>query len=301
MKAALPRPLAIALLLLLATTFAGNHVAARVAFDNGVGVLAAILSRSGVTALFLIGLLLWQRSPVALPRRSRPWLLTIGLLISLQSLLLYLAIARIPVALGLLVFNLYPLLFVLFCWALGGPRPSRRAAVLMALILLGLALAMDVPSRLLALEQKQPLGTGALLALGAALVFSLTLWVTERRLHELNGPLRAASALIVVSAVVLLGNLSGASASLIPTGMDWPHNSAGWTGLALLTLLYGSAFSLFFVFVPRLDLARNAPALNMEPIATMGLGWLILGQALSVTQIVGGLTVVVAIVLLSRS
>ena len=48
-----PRKLAIALLALLACSFAANHVAARIAFDDGTGVLLAILCRSGITFLFL--------------------------------------------------------------------------------------------------------------------------------------------------------------------------------------------------------------------------------------------------------
>ena len=69
--------------------------------------------------------------------------------------------------------------------------------------------------------------------------------------------------------------------------------------LACLVLLYGAAFSTLFICMPRLNIARNAPVMNMEPVAGMLLGWLILGQVLGAMQVVGGLIVVGGIVLLA--
>lgn len=296
-----PRTWAIALLLLVGTTFAANHIAARIAFDSGVGLFVAILMRSGVTALALFGLLLWRRQPLRVARRDRPWLVLLGMLISLQSVLLYSAVARIPVALALLVFNMFPVIFILLSWALGGPRPTPRAAMLMGVIVAGLVLVLDVPARLMALGDSRALAAGAGLASLAAIFFALSLWVTENRLHSVNGPLRSMSVLAVVFAMMVVGGSTGIASGAIPGAMAWPHDWRGWTGLVLLTVFYGSAFSVLFVFMPRLDMVRNAPALNMEPVATLVLGWVILDQKLSSIQIVGGVTTVAAIMLLSRS
>jgi len=119
-----PRKLAIALLALLACSFAGNHIAARIAFDDGTGVLLAILCRSGITFLALASLVLWQRQALGLPSGTRRWQLLLGLLIATQSLCLYSAVARIPVALALLVGNTFPILLALLNWALNGVRPT---------------------------------------------------------------------------------------------------------------------------------------------------------------------------------
>ena len=43
-----PRQIAVLILVVVACSFAGNHVAARLAFENGTGLLLAILCRSGV-------------------------------------------------------------------------------------------------------------------------------------------------------------------------------------------------------------------------------------------------------------
>ena len=65
------------------------------------------------------------------------------------------------------------------------------------------------------------------------------------------------------------------------------------------TLLYGAAFSTLFIFMPRLDIARNAPVLNVEPVAGLMFGWLILDQRLSALQLIGGGIVVAGIALLA--
>lgn len=291
-----PRHLAVLLLAFLACAFAGNHIAARIAFDHDAGVLLAILCRSGVTLLVLAALLAWQRQPLRLPPGTWRWQLLLGLLIAIQSLCLYSAVARIPVALALLAANTFPIILALLSWTLGGPPPTRRSAWLMGLILLGLLFALDVPARLRASDSAGPewlLGIG--LALCAACAFASALWVTEHKLAALRGTLRSLLTMLVVFVSALL---AGAS-ELLPGAVAPPSAQAGWIALGTLALLYGLGFTLLFVCMPRLDMMRNAPVMNVEPVATLLLGWLILGQALSHLQLFGGAIVVAGIVLLT--
>jgi drug/metabolite transporter (DMT)-like permease len=83
--------------------------------------------------------------------------------------------------------------------------------------------------------------------------------------------------------------------------MAMPESALGWWSLATLALLYGVAFSVLFICLPRLDMARNAPAMNTEPVAALVLGYLVLGQVLTSTQLVGGAMVLSGIVLLGLS
>ncbi len=291
-----PRKLAIALLALLACSFAGNHIAARFAFDDGTGVLLAILCRSGITLLVLAGLLAWQRQPLALPAGTLRWQLLLGLLIATQSLCLYSAVARIPVALALLVGNTFPMLLALLSWALGGPRPTSRTVLFMGLILCGLVLALDVPARLADSGEANPHWTlGVSLAFCAACAFACALWITDHKLAALRGPVRSLLTLVIVFSSMLLAGMSG----VMPSGLSAPGSASGWLALASLVVLYGIAFTLLFVCVPRLNMAQNAPVMNIEPIATLLLGWALLDQHLSGLQLLGGAVVVAGIVLLT--
>jgi drug/metabolite transporter (DMT)-like permease len=291
------RPTAILLLLALGICFGANHVAARVAFDNGVGITTAILARSGVTALVLLAVIAWQRVRIPVHRPHIGWVLLSGGLIALQSLCLYSAVARIPVALALLVFNTMPIVYALLTWALGGKRPRGKAVLFMGVILLGLALALDTWARLQGQVAQQPgFAAGVAFALAAAVLISSALWVTENRMPTVPGVLRSQWAMSLVF-VCMLGV---GQAGLLPGGMAWPHNAPGWWGLVGLVVCYGTAFSLWFIWMPRLDMARNASAMNIEPVAALALAWVFLGQSLSASQMLGALVVITGIVLLAR-
>ncbi|SDX63519.1 Threonine/homoserine efflux transporter RhtA [Pseudomonas syringae] len=291
-----PRHIAVLILALLACSFAGNHIAARIAFDHDTGLLLAILCRSGVTLLVLTSLVLWQRETLSLPASTWRWQLLPGLLIATQSFCIYSAVARIPVALALLVVNVSPILLALLTWALGGARPTRRAAGLMGLILFGLTLALDVPQRLSNPGSSEPQWLeGIAYAATAAVVFAFALWITDNKLAGMRGSVRSMLTMAVVFVVAAVAGSSG----VLPGGVDLPSSRIGWTALASLVLLYGLGFSLLFICMARLDISRNAPVMNIEPVASLLFGWLILDQLLSSGQILGGLIVVSGIVLLT--
>lgn len=291
----LPRHLAIALLLLLGSSFAGNHIAAKVALDHGTGLIITVISRSASATLALGLLLLWQRQTLRVPRPYLGWQLLLGGLITLQCMLIYSSIARIPVALALLVANMYPILLALLTWMLGGRRPTRKTMFIMIVILAGLLLALDVPSLLAGATLDAQWLLGVTCSLATALAFAIGLWVTENKLAPLPGSVR--SFCTISQTLVLLIALS--PLGLLPGGSSWPQSPTGWAALSIVCLLYTAGFVTLFVLAPRLDLTRNAPFLNMEPVASLLLGWIILQQTLNPTQLLGGAVVLSGIVLLA--
>lgn len=234
-----PRHIAVLILALLACSFAGNHIAARIAFDHDTGLLLAILCRSGVTLLVLASLVLWQRERLSLPASTWRWQLLLGLLIATQSFCIYSAVARIPVALALLVVNVSPILLALLTWVLGGARPTRRAAGLMGLILFGLTLALDVPQRLSNSGSSEPQWLeGVAYASTAAVVFAFALWITDNKLAGMRGSVRSMLTMAVVFVVAAIAGSSG----VLRGGVGLPTSSVGWTALASLVVLYGLGF-----------------------------------------------------------
>jgi len=288
----IPRWLGIALLLAIATTFGANHVAARVAFEHGASVTTAVAVRSSGTVLLVLALLAAGRVPLALPAATRGRALVAGALLSVQSYCLYSAVAAIPVALALLAFNTFPLLLALLSWAAGGERPAPRALLAMPVALLGLALALDVWGRGGDMAGRwSEIGAGVLWAIGAAVSFAAVLFLTTRWLGALDGRLRTFYLMLTTAALMLAG---GALAG----GFALPHDATGWSGLALLTVLYGSAITALFVLLPRLGAVNNAVVLNFEPIAVLGIAWFVLGQGVAPLQILGAFVVVAAIMAL---
>jgi drug/metabolite transporter (DMT)-like permease len=274
-------------LLMLACMFGANHVAARVAFNNGVDVLTAVTSRSLATAL-VVGLLVRVlRLPVSLDARQKRVMLGIGLLITFQSVCLYSAVARLPVAIALLAFNTFPLWIALWVWALQGKRPSQAVLFAMPVILFGLALTLDV-WRFIASGTTDLSLVGIGLAVAAACAFGLAMALTQSYVAAVDGRVRSFMTMSIVGVLAL-------GAVLTQGGFHWPSATAGWWGLALLTLLYGSAFTIMFVVLPKLGVVGNSPILNVEPVASLIMAWFVLDQRMNATQIAGGLVVVAAV------
>ena len=283
---------AFATLLLIAALMGANHVAARMAFNHGVDVPTAVSFRSGATALVVGALLLIQRVPLALTARQRKALPLIGVLIAIQSLCLYSAVARLPVALALLVFNSFPLTTALWARLLYRHRPERALLIAMPVILLGLVLALDVlgaASGLGAAGQWREIGAGVAFALGASTTFGLALVLTQHEAGGLDGRLRT------FATMAMVGLLAG-SAVAWRGGLALPVAPAGWWGLALLTLLYGTGITILFTVLPRLGVVGNSAVMNVEPVFALVLAWLILDQHIAPVQVVGALVVVGAVI-----
>ena len=296
MSEPVPRPAslstaAFATLLLIALLMGANHVAARVAFNHGVDVATAVVFRSSITALVVGGLLVVQGVPVQLSAKHRRALPAIGVLIAVQSLCLYSAVARLPVALALLAFNTYPLWTALWARIVYGHRPERRVLLAMPVMLAGLALALDVfgaASGLGAAGQWSRIGAGVAFALAAAATFGLALVFTQHEAGDLDGRLRTATTMGQVALLALLG-------VAVQGGFHLPDAAAGWWGLVGLTLLYGTGFTIMFTVLPRLGVVGNSAIMNVEPIFALVLAWAVLGQSIAPSQVAGGLVVVATV------
>lgn len=287
------RRTALLILLSVGTCFASAHIAARISFDNGTGLLTAVVFRSIITLALLSLLAIGYRQSIKISWRLAPWQLLLGVLIAIQSISIYSAVSRIPVGIALLTVNTFPVQLALISWLLGGKPPTKARACIMGLILVGLILALDIP----ALAQSDQtniqlwlIGIG--FALFAAFSFALGLWVTENKLSGVRGSARSFYTMLTV----LCLTLGAGSMDTISGGLNLPATSLGLATLLLLSGLYACAFIALFMLAPRLNLAQNAPAMNIEPVASLALGWLILDQALSPIQIIGGAIVVSCIV-----
>lgn len=283
---------AFATLLLIALMMGANHVAARIAFNNGVDVATAVVFRSVVTASVIVAILIAQGVRVRFTPRNKRFLPVIGLLIGVQSLCLYSSVARLPVALALLAFNTYPLWTALWAGVVYRQKPERAMVMAMPIILVGLAMALDVfgaASGLGAQGQWARIGAGVAFALAAAGTFGLALVLTQHEAGDVDGRVRTATTMALAGVVALI-------TVAVQGGFHLPTAPAGWGGLAALTFLYGTAFTIMFTVLPRLGVVGNSAIMNVEPVFALVLAWLILGQAIAAVQVVGALLVVGAVV-----
>jgi drug/metabolite transporter (DMT)-like permease len=274
------------ILLGVASCFASNHLCARIAFDHGASVVAAVSVRATFTSLVLLVMMRLQGISLVIPRQLHKHTLVAGLLIASQSYCLYSAVALIPPALALLVFQTSPMLYVLLTWALGKERPRWKALWPMALALIGLSLALNLRPGHFETDWVK-IRTGVAWAFASGASMTVVYYLNANALKSIDGRVRT-FAMTAVTAVLVI--VAGAYAG----GHVLPKDHAGWTGLALLACFYCVAMiSLFFV-LPRLPTTTTA-ALNFEPIALLVLSWLILDITVAPVQIVGALLTVSAI------
>ena len=289
--------LAFATLAWVALLMGANHVAARLAFDHGTSVATAVVARSGVTAAAMGLGLLWLLAQHRIGRTSgREWvaLLVIGLLVGVQSLLLYGSVARLPVALALLVFNSYPLLTAVWARVLYRAELPRSLLVAMLVLLAGLALALDVfgaASGLGMAAHWREMGVGVVMALTGSTLFGLALALTQYEAGAVDGRVRTFITMLITALVALAG--VGAQG-----GFAWPAAPAGWWGLALLTLFYGTGITVVLVLLPRWGVVGNTAIMNLEPVFALALAWFILDQHMAPLQVVGAVIVVGAVLVI---
>lgn len=270
----------VVILLGVACAFASNHLCARIAFDHGASVATAVSVRATFTALLLFFLMRVQGVRIAIPRELRWPTLVAGILIATQSYSLYSAVALIPPALALLVFQTSPMLYVLLTWALGKEAPRWSALAPMALALVGLAAALNV-------RTGDSMAAGVAWAFLSGLSMTVVYYLNANALKSLDGRLRTfAMTAVTAVLVVVVASAAGAQAA--------PRDGAGWTGLVLLAVFYCIAMMSLFYVLPRVP-STSTGALNFEPIALIALTWIFLGQTITATQLVGALITVGAI------
>ena len=279
---------AFATLLLIAFMMGANHVAARLAFNNGVDVVTAVSFRSVLTAV-VVGLILWQQKvQIQIESSHKKYMLIIGGLIAVQSVCLYSSVARLPVALALLAFNTYPLSTAFWARVLYKHQAEKAVLWSMPILLAGLALALDVlgaASGLGAAEHWSQIGAGVAFALAASATFGLALVYTQHETTGLDGRVRTFSSMSIVGVLAVVAAMSQG-------GFHLPQAPAGWWGLGMLSFLYGTAFTILFTVLPKLGVVGNSAIMNVEPVFALVLAWALLDQAIAPIQLVGAFLVV---------
>jgi len=290
MEAKLTPGTGIVILIVVASCFAANHLSARIAFDHGASVAFAVAVRASSTALFLFLVLKVLKIPFALPAGTRRWALLAGVLIAVQSYCLYSAVASIPPALALLVFQTSPMLYVLLTWGFGKQPPRAAALAPMLLALAGLALALDIRTDQIGARWSE-IGVGVSWAFASGVSMAFVYFLNGNALAGIDGRLRTFVMTAVTAAIVIVAAGSAGA-------MRLPADAVGAAGLVSLTIFYCTAMIGLFAVLPRVPPAATA-ALNFEPIALLGLTWVFLDQRVSALQIAGAFLTVGAIAWLS--
>ena len=266
----------------VATSFAANSTLARLAYDAGSNALSVLTVRTGVALLALYLLVSLKRVPIALPRRQRIGALVLGIPLGVYSYGLLGGIEHMPVALVVITFYTYPFIVALGSWLLGRERITFTTLAALVVAFVGLTLALDFTS-----DEVNTIGIS--MALGAAFVFAIVLLFSDR--------VRGKGDSRPITLHMLLAAFFVYLAACAITGLfALPRAPSGWIGFIGTPLFYSFSIITLFVVITIIGPVRAALTLNVEPVGSVILGYLILDQRLGPVSILGIALVVAAVV-----
>lgn len=279
----MPRHYAIALVLLSALGFGSMALFAKIAYASGVSP-AMLLTLRFALAVALLAPLVWVRR-LSLPRgRTLAGFALMGALYTAQSQAYFTALMHASSGLVGLLLYVYPILVTLLAVAFGWEKLDRRTFMLLMLAVAGMAITLG--GKL----EGQPLGIA--LGLLAAAVYAVYI-VIGGRLTQDTDPLAAT---LVVMAAAALGNGMFALAG----GAELPSGGAAWLAIGAIALFSTVvAIAAFLVGIKYIGPAQASIISTLEPVITLCLGVVLLGETVSAGQLLGGAMVLAAVVMLS--
>ena len=278
------RLLGVCLALVSAASFGVMPVLTKVVYDDGaepIGVLAVRFSLAAGLLLALAGL---RRE--RLPRgRTLVTLLALGGVGYVgMSLCYFFALERISAGLTSLLLYFYPALVVVLGGLVLRDRPRPLALGCVAVATIGTILTIGP------VQGGQTLGV--ILGLGSAVVYATYILISSR-VHGV-GPF-AMSATVLLAGAVVLGVLAAATRPQLPTA------PGAWAALAGVALIGGVlAVTTFFAALALLGAADTAVVSTVEPVVSIVVAALVLGERLGPVQVAGGAVVLLAVGTLAR-
>jgi len=276
--------LATAAIALIATTFALGSTMVRFAYDAGAGTLTIVVTRMTVAVVGLAVANAALGVKLRLDRRERWAAPFIGLFMAGYSAAFYMGFEYMPVGLTVLTFYTYPLMTGLVAWATGQERFGLAGVIALPMAFVGLLVALDVSGSRFSL-----IGAGWALLGGAgfAAVLVLSAWLLPKRSDTRP---RTLAMLATAWAAAL-------AASLLARDIWFPTTALGWFGLMTSALCYSVAMTAILYVASVMGATRVAVVMNAEPIASLVLTFLVLGERLHPMQLVGAAIVIAAIFL----
>jgi drug/metabolite transporter (DMT)-like permease len=286
-----------------AFTFGMSGPFAKSLMEAGWTPIAAVTARlaGGALVMALFATVVhpsWLREAV----RHRNTVVVYGLIpIAGAQLCYYNAVAHLSVGVALLLEYLAPVLVVGWVWGTTRRRPGRLTLVGAALALAGTVVLLDVLSG----AQVDPIGVAS--ALAAAVCAACYFVLSDRVSADgsgLNSVTLAAGGLMVGAAAVALLGLSGAL-PLTFTATDTViagHMMSFVVPVVVLGVVStATAYVLGISGVARLRPSYASLLGLAEVLCAVLWAWLLLGEAITAAQAVGGAVVLVGLALAGRS
>jgi drug/metabolite transporter (DMT)-like permease len=263
-------------------------VLGRVAYDHGADPVAVLLVRFGLAGLCFVAVRALRPAPRP-SNRSLAGLAAMGVGYLVQSLCYFSALQYAPPGLVALLLYTFPVLVVVLAAVLLRHPVTRRLAVACGVAVAGTAVVIG-PSA----GSGEPLGI--VFGLGAAVTYAGYILLGTRVLERVDA--LWASTVIMSTAGLGFALVYGLS----PHRPSFPSGAEGWAAVVAIavvcTVLAGTAF---LAGLARVGPADASTISTVEPVVSVVLSAIVVGEAIDGWTVVGGAMVLGAVVAISRA
>jgi len=281
----MPYLIGVFLIIVSGISFGAAAIFARFAYDAGTNPITLLFLRFGIASICMISIILVRKIP--LPRgRILIGLVLMGALGYVgQSFCYFTGLTLASAGLVALLLYLYPAIVTVISVILLKETVSKLKITALILALAGTVLTIGPAGG------GQPLGI--LLSLGAAFIYSIYILVGSKIVKQ--GTAIQSSTVIIISAAVVYGGLISIQ------GPVFPATLSGWISVIALALISTVLAAVTFLAGLERVGPMNASTLStIEPMVTVVLASLILGETITLLRVLGGIMILLAVIFLAR-
>ena len=279
-----------------AAGFASLSILGKLAFNADLNIVTILSLRyAGAAALLAVYLALFRKRKLLFDLRQVLILVLLGAVgYAGQSALYFAALERNTASLNSLLLYVYPVFVALFNWFLNRRTLSAREWAALALAFSGVILTLN-PARILQGGNVPVDLLGIALVLGSAIWYAAYIITSDRFTRQ-------AGAWVSLVWISLGAAISFTVAGAFTHNLDFNLGPEGiLILLGMVTLSTILALGAFLAGMQRVGPTTASLLSTLEPVFTVLLAMIFLGEFLTTTQIVGGGLVLSAAVLLSTS
>lgn len=277
------------LVTLSAAAFGLMSVLAKDEATAAAGVTTVLLGRFLLAALLFAAVAALRGTrPRNLPRQAALGAFALGGFYAAESTVLFSALAHLDATITSLVLCTYPVVVLLLAVALGRERASGRKAVALGLAVAGagLVLATGVRGHLD--------GVGLALAVTSTVLYAIYVTMADGVARRLDDPLAFGGLLSAGAFATLL--MGGTLAGRIHPAAYADGAVAGHIAL-MATVSTVLAVAAFVAGMRRIGATGASVVASVEPLFTVALAAVLLGETLGPVQLLGGVVLLTGILL----
>ncbi len=279
------RWLGLILIITSAISFGAMPIFARLAYAAGADPITVLFLRFTIAAVMMI--LIMIVSKTAFPRGLiLVELILLGAIGYVgESLAYFMALTMASAGLVALLLYIYPALVTALSAIFLKEHLTPVKIVALFLALSGTALTIRITSGGSML--------GILLGIAAAVDYAIYILLGSRIVRR-SGPLGSTTVIIISTASVYAGIVA-------IRGVTFPATSNGWIAIIAIALISTVlAFTTFFAGLKRIGPTSASTLSTFEPIVAVILAAIVLGESISPVELLGGVLILAAVVVLTR-